>query len=66
MGFFEFRRQLELFGMGEGPGNTAAGHSPVGVPGVWKHPRPGGEWGQEYPDAWFGRPKRPYGELRQM
>jgi len=66
MGFLKFRRQLELFGMGEGPGNTAAGHSPVGVPGVWKHPRPGGECVQEYPGAWFGRPKRPYDELRQM
>jgi len=52
--------------MGEGPGNTAADHSPVGMPGVWKHPRPGGEWGQEYHDAWFGRPKRPYGEFCQM
>jgi len=58
--------QQELFGMGDGPRNTAAGHLPVGVPGVWKHPRPGGECGQEYPRAWFGRPKRPYGEFRQM
>jgi putative transposase len=31
--------QQELFGMGDGPRNTAAGHLPVGVPGVWKHPR---------------------------